>query len=510
MKTNSKLIFIIALIFFGLYCAPVMVMDIINFRSEILLGVLEVTKNSVYILSALLAIFYGISFSRISFIIGTVIFFLIGAIGTYYNLKYSIKITPEIVRVAIHNDLEEASEFFSIKLFLWSVFSILLSFFLSKKYSPPKKTHLYSIILPLTLLVISVKFLIYPRYKLLEKFQPWQISSSFWQYVQNSPKSQIIDISKTGNHSATTENRLAVFIIGESARYDHFSLLGYERNTNPILSTKRNLFPFEATSCANLTYISVSCMLSRISLSEYDPNQNNETSVISVFNKAGFKTSWFGTQSILKYFKDSIGGSFYDEVSKLILPGGSTLYSMNDYDEKLIPFIKDEIKKEGNKFIVIHTSGSHWDYANRYTKEFEVFGPTCPPPSWGKRDATECEIPKLINIYDNSILYTDNFIGQIIDLLEKEDAFLIYSSDHGESLGENGKYGHGGSSPEQYKVPIIFWGSDAFYNEHKNLTEKLDKLKTKKLNHDYIFHSLLGCSKIKSDFINSDLNLCSE
>jgi lipid A ethanolaminephosphotransferase len=508
MKITIKPSFVLSLVFFALYCAPTILLDLIKYKSEIVLGILEVSKNAAYILITLFFIFYGLSISRISLIAGSIFIYLTGAIGSYYNIIFGIKITPEIIKVAFHNDITEASELLSIKLIIWNIISVIISTNLSIKFSKEFIFNTKEKILSIFILYGSINFLINPKYKLFEKFQPWQITSSLSKYISNSPKSQITDISKQANYISTKNNRTAVLIIGESARYDHFSLNGYERDTNPILSKKSNLFSFNARSCSNLTYLSVSCLLSRLDNREFDPTKN-ETSIISIFNKVGFDTSWFGTQTILNYFKDTGGGSFYDEAKTLILPGGSTLYNMNDYDEKMIPFINDAIKKEGNKLIIIHTSGSHWDYANRYPKEFEKFKPICPSPFWGKRDQTDCEIDKLPNIYDNSILYTDYFIGEIINLLDQEEAFVIYTSDHGESLGENGIFGHGGSAPEQFEVPFIFWGSKKFFNAENSLIEHLKEMKNKKINHDYVFHSLLGCSGIKSDSINQELNLCS-
>ena len=56
-----------------------------------------------------------------------------------------------------------------------------------------------------------------------------------------------------------------------------------------------------------------------------------------------------------------------------------------------------------------------------------------------------CPIISLINSYDNSIYYTDYILWQFIELLKDKNVFFTYVSDHGESLGENESYQHGGT-----------------------------------------------------------------
>jgi lipid A ethanolaminephosphotransferase len=79
-------------------------------------------------------------------------------------------------------------------------------------------------------------------------------------------------------------------------------------------------------------------------------------------------------------------------------------------------------------------------------------------------------------------------------------------SDHGESLGENGFYGHGGEvRPEQVDVPLVIWYSDKFLASHANIK----KISSNEIySHDNIFHTMLDCAGITSDIINTKLSLC--
>lgn len=98
---------------------------------------------------------------------------------------------------------------------------------------------------------------------------------------------------------------------------------------------------------------------------------------------------------------------------------------------------------QGDGVIVLHTIGSHGPtYYNRYPPQFRKFTPTC-----DTNEIQTCTQEQLVNTYDNTLVYVDYIVDKAINLLkEHQDKFttsLVYLSDHGESLGENGIYLHG-------------------------------------------------------------------
>jgi glucan phosphoethanolaminetransferase (alkaline phosphatase superfamily) len=189
-----------------------------------------------------------------------------------------------------------------------------------------------------------------------------------------------------------------------------------------------------------------------------------------------------------------------------IIPGGSALYALSSYDEAMVPYLESALEKNTKSLIVLHPTGSHWNYAARYPKNFAQFTPGCEELS-GKVDHASCGHDGLINSYDNSILYADHVLGEIIAKLKDRNAFLIYVSDHAESLGENGFYGHGSSEipPEQKIVPLIAWFSDKYLANNPNLGYIPHG---KILSHDNIFHSILDCANIGSQIIDKTLSIC--
>lgn len=80
-----------------------------------------------------------------------------------------------------------------------------------------------------------------------------------------------------------------------------------------------------------------------------------------------------------------------------------------------------------------------------------------------------------MNTYDNTLVYVDYIVDKAINLLkEHQDKFttsLVYLSDHGESLGENGIYLHGlpyAIAPDSQKqVPMLLWLSEDYQKRYQ-------------------------------------------
>src|SRR5690606_24697608 len=117
-------------------------------------------------------------------------------------------------------------------------------------------------------------------------------------------------------------------------------------------------------------------------------------------------------------------------------------------------------KNEPRIFIVLHTLGSHLNYAHRYPPSFERFVPALKPEEapdiWRPTN-----VPPLINAYDNSVLYTDHFLSEALGMLDATAASgtLLFAADHGETLfdGSCQRGGHGFDAETNYRVPLLIW-----------------------------------------------------
>ncbi|MDX1320983.1 MAG: sulfatase-like hydrolase/transferase, partial [Oceanospirillum sp.] len=158
--------------------------------------------------------------------------------------------------------------------------------------------------------------------------------------------------------------------------------------------------------------------------------------------------------------------------------------------------------------VVLHQKGSHGpSYYTRYTPQFEQYTPVCRSVELDK-----CQNSEIVNAYDNTLLYTDQLLADIIDTLkEVQDSatLMMYLSDHGESLGEFGLYLHGAPyslAPDVQKdIPFIIWPSERFIEEQGLDIEAIKAGESH--SQSQVFHSILNAFDLESDAYNPELDI---
>jgi lipid A ethanolaminephosphotransferase len=164
-----------------------------------------------------------------------------------------------------------------------------------------------------------------------------------------------------------------------------------------------------------------------------------------------------------------------------------------------------------DSLVVFHQEGSHGPaYFERYPPGFEAFAPVCRAADLGR-----CQRASVINAYDNTIVYTDHVLAQNIELLKslaaQFDSLLIYVSDHGESLGENGVYLHAApyfiAPREQTHVPLIVWMSEGYRTRSRTDLACVRARAAQPASHDDLYHTVLGALGLRSGAYRRDLDL---
>ena len=292
---------------------------------------------------------------------------------------------------------------------------------------------------------------------------------------------------------------LFVLVVGETARARNFALNGYARPTTPSLSGLDVInFP-HAQACGTSTEVSVPCMFSPYGRRHYDEDSIlGHESLLHVLARAGFKVLWRDNQSGCKGVCDGLPAEQLDhaKVDNLCAEGQCL-------DEVLMEGMEGLARDtRGNLFLVLHQLGSHGPaYYKRYPAVFKRFTPACE-----SEDLRRCTQAEIVNAYDNSLLYTDFFLGRLVAFLDKaqatHDTAMLYVSDHGESLGENGLYLHGvpqSIAPAvQREVPFVVWLSAAFRRDFHVSDRCLREHASQPVSHDNLFHSLLGVLDIQT------------
>ncbi|ELF8946776.1 MCR-1 family phosphoethanolamine--lipid A transferase [Salmonella enterica] len=260
--------------------------------------------------------------------------------------------------------------------------------------------------------------------------------------------------------------RLVVFVVGETARADHVSFNGYERDTFPQLAKIDGVTNFSnVTSCGTSTAYSVPCMFSYLGADEYDVDTAKyQENVLDTLDRLGVSILWRDNNSDSKGVMDKLPKAQFADYKSAT---NNAICNTNPYNEcrdvGMLVGLDDFVAANNGKdmLIMLHQMGNHGPaYFKRYDEKFAKFTPVCEG-----NELAKCEHQSLINAYDNALLATDDFIAQSIQWLQTHsnayDVSMLYVSDHGESLGENGVYLHGMPNAfapkEQRSVPAFFW-----------------------------------------------------
>lgn len=305
-----------------------------------------------------------------------------------------------------------------------------------------------------------------------------------------------------------TRPALLVLVVGETARAQNFSLNGYARQTNPEL-TRRGVFNFSDTeACGTSTEVSLPCMFSPFGRRHYDEEKIlTHESVLQVLARAGFRVLWRDNQSGCKGICKGL------QVEQVDHGGPDALCAGGQCLDELLLRGMDGIVRDtrGNLVVVMHQLGSHGPaYFKRYPPAFKRFVPACE-----SQDLRLCKQEEIVNAYDNSLLYTDSVLGQVIDFLaqaqQTHDTAMLYLSDHGESLGERGLYLHGvpwAIAPDvQKKVPFVIWLSPAFQRDFGIDADCLRGRAQRPASHDNLFHSLLGVLDVQTSVYDASMDV---
>lgn len=296
-------------------------------------------------------------------------------------------------------------------------------------------------------------------------------------------------------HAGDVHRELMILVIGETARADHFSLYGYSKATNPELSKIKDLVVYrDVSACGTSTAISVPCIFSQTGHNGFkrEVSDHNEN-VLDVLKHAGVSVFWLDNNSSSKGVADRV--TYIDFKN----PDTNPHCDVECRDTGMLAGLQKLIDDtSGDILIVLHQMGSHGPaYFKRYPKDYEHFKPACQSAM-----LSECEDEHIINAYDNTILYTDHFLAETIKLLKVNESrfetMMLYMSDHGESLGENGVYLHGAPyllAPDaQTHVPLLIW-QGAFNDIDESSLASRSQLPQ---SHDAVFQSLLNFYEIDS------------
>ncbi len=296
-----------------------------------------------------------------------------------------------------------------------------------------------------------------------------------------------------------------VLVVGETARSQEFAFNGYPRDTNPYLSQRDVVNFTDVAACGTSTIESVPCIFSHLAHSGFSRDKaGNFENLLDVLQRLGVKVVWLDNNSSSKGVADRVQyKNFLEQDASEVCPDGEC------YDEILLQGLAAEISASDKTSCCLAYDRQHEQaYYKRTPAAFKVFLPEC-----SVDNVQDCSQQEIVNAYDNTIVYTDYVLSKAIDLLSAQDipGAMLYVSDHGESLGENGIYLHGlpyALAPvEQTRVPMLFWASDDYLTQKEIDLPILQGNRSLSYSHDNIFHSMLGLFGVKTGAYHPDLDL---
>ncbi|WP_445116268.1 phosphoethanolamine transferase [Acinetobacter sp. WZC-1] len=462
-----------------------------------------------------------------------IVLVVIGGFSAYFVNSLGITISADQVQNMLQTDTAEVTDLLSLRLVLWTVAFVVfpVAFIVWVKIrregiaiSLIKKTVN---VLGSLMLIGSLLFVFYVDYAAIFRenrtlkgmISPQNFIASVVSYYHHKLPAQNLPLIPYGEDAHRAEQiaaqrlpKLMVLVVGETGRAESFSLNGYAKNTNPQLSRQTDLINFgQVSSCGTATAVSVPCMFSGMPRLHYDERlASHREGLLDIAQRAGYKVTWIDNNSGCKdtcnrVEQYSIPESFKQKWCK----NGECL------DAILVDSLTDYLAKipaadQSPRLIVLHQVGSHGPaYYKRTTPEFQPFKPTC--------DTTAiqgCSREALINSYDNSIVYTDHILNQVIEILKKQQRYRTafwYLSDHGESTGEHGMYLHGApyaiAPVQQTHIPMLMWFSAPWKQTASAQIGCLTQQKNSTLSQDNLFPTLLSLLDVKTRVINENNNM---
>ncbi|MCO8070532.1 phosphoethanolamine transferase [Acinetobacter lwoffii] len=454
---------------------------------------------------------------------------ILGGFSAYFVNSLGVVITPDQIQNMLQTDAREVRDLWSMRLIIWTLGFVIfpLGIVWMLQIQPTSTGHQLvhkslSSVVSLGL-ILGLLFCFYVDYAAIFRehrdlkgmLSPQNsIASTLSYYKKKAPKANLPlvafgeDAHLLQQAQMQEHPKLMVLVVGETARAESFALNGYARNTNPELSKLAVINFNQVSSCGTATAVSVPCMFSGMSRETYDEQlASHREGLLDIAQRAGYQVTWIDNNSGCK--------GACDRVQKYQIPaqlkqkwcdaGGEC------FDEILVDSLKDYLahldkNNPTPQLIVLHQMGSHGPaYYKRSKAPYQPFQPTC-----NTNAIQGCSTEELKNSYDNSIVYTDHVLAQIIETLKQQTQYQTgfwYLSDHGESTGEHGLYLHGApysmAPTQQTHVPMLMWFSDAWKQQNIQQISCLKGQTNQARSQDHLFPSLLSLLDIKTQVIEA-------
>jgi arylsulfatase A-like enzyme len=269
-----------------------------------------------------------------------------------------------------------------------------------------------------------------------------------------------------------------LLITFETTRADHLGAYGYDRATSPRiddLARAGTLFE-RALATSPRTTPSIASLLTSHYPQEHGvrtllmPLTPENRTLAEILREAGYATGAVQTHFRMRASTGFAQGfETYHDATAAERPADQACRIARDW-------IRAASSGDRPWFLWVHLLDPHWTYEPPPSMR-SLFGPEDPRPWDLYRRLTQRqvsngdvifrnrmppdEVAAFVNLYDAEIRFSDAEMGTLLDLLDdlaiRERTVVVFTSDHGESLGEHAyffEHGDFGTAPEIH-VPLV-------------------------------------------------------
>lgn len=249
--------------------------------------------------------------------------------------------------------------------------------------------------------------------------------------------------------------RNVIMIVADGLRADHTQPYGYARRTTPYLQQQVTLGQLEkfdkVHSMCSESNCSMAALLSSRPIERLPSQPFTLSQVLQLHGYAtvmilgGDQTNYYNKRSLFGRVDSYFDGSMADG------------YYMNDDSFVAVQTAKLPPWDGKPTMMQFHLMSAHL-----LGKRLDAYRTFTPSASYARIPESSPQ-PKFTNFYDNGVVQYDDFVRQILASLRAknylDDAIVIITSDHGESLGERGLMAHAnGVHQPVLHIPLLIAG----------------------------------------------------
>ncbi|MBW4934973.1 sulfatase-like hydrolase/transferase [Marinobacter sp. F4206] len=245
-----------------------------------------------------------------------------------------------------------------------------------------------------------------------------------------------LEVSYAGPLDSSVEK--IVLIVDESIRADILGINGYKRETTPYLSSlDSGLVNFglaaSSSNCSDYSNLILRTGIRKEAIPDQDQTSLKTPSIWQFTRRAGYSNVYLDAQNAEAWanyqnFMNDHEATFIDEL--LRLRQNLTYESDGIARDTLI----DLLEQSGKTFIMLNKHGIHFPYFRSYPEASTIFTPALEPGEpMNDRE-------KSLNSYLNGLRWSvdDWFKGLLSESAEFRKYVIIYTSDHGQNIVDDG------------------------------------------------------------------------